>query len=66
MATRRDTIIATVGDLVGELLFYGRKEDDDLPMGAIEDAIRVEEITVDEIAAEFRAELVDGLGDEEA
>lgn len=52
--TRRDLILATVGDLVGELLYYGRREDEDLGRGEIEEAIAAGEITVDEIVSRFR------------
>jgi hypothetical protein len=59
--TRRDHIAATASDLVGEFLYYGRKEDEDLPRGAIQEAIAAGEVTVDEIADLFRRELVEGL-----
>ena len=55
--TRREVIFGTVEDLVGELLYYGRKEDEDLPRGAIEEAIEKKEITVDEIKALFCSSL---------
>ena len=51
----------TVDDLVGDFLYYDRKEDDDLPMGAIEGAIGDGEITIREIAAAFEATLRKGL-----
>ncbi len=62
--TRRDVIMATVSDLVGELLFYGRKEDEDLPQGEIEAAIEAGEVSVDEIVEEFRREMIDGIGED--
>lgn len=60
--SRRDLIFATVSDLVGEFLWDGRKEDEELPRGAIEDAVAAGEVTVDEIVEAFRAGLTeDGL-----
>ena len=50
-----------VSDLVTDLLFYDRKEDEDLPMGAIEEAIKTGEITTAEIVNHFRFELNRGL-----
>lgn len=47
----------TVGDLVVALLNDGRKEDEELPRGAIEDAISAGEVTVGEIADRFLDEL---------
>ena len=49
--------MATVSDLVGGFMYYDRKEDEDLPRGAIEAAIAAGEITTDEIVAEFRRHL---------
>lgn len=55
--TRRDHIAAVTSDLVGELMYYGRKEDEDLPTGAIEAAVATGEVTVDEICELFSREL---------
>jgi hypothetical protein len=57
MKTRRELIMATTKDLISDFLFYDRKEDEDLPSGAIEDAIASGEISVDEIVAVFKEEL---------
>lgn len=57
MSTRRETILANVSNLVAKFLYYDRKEDDDLPRGAIEEAVEQGEITVDEIVATFRDEV---------
>ena len=59
--SRRDIILAATADLAGELLYYGRKEDEDLPSGAIEEAIESGEITAYEIKAQFCSSLDDGL-----
>ena len=57
----RDNILNNVDDLVSDFLYYDRKEDEDLPRGAIEAAIANKEISVDEIAAFFKAKLISGL-----
>ena len=54
---RRNVILNTVYDSVGDLLYYDRKEDEDLPLGAIESAVQNGEITVDEIVAKFKERL---------
>lgn len=61
--TRRDLIIATVRDAVSDLLYYDRKEDADLPRGAIQEAIAAGEISVDEIVGLFRSEVQSGVAD---
>lgn len=54
-------IIGCVEDLVGAFLYYDRKEDEDLPIGAIEKAISDGDISVDEITAQFRKVLESNL-----
>ncbi len=61
MKTRRDRIYATVDDLVSNFLYYDRKEDEDLPRGAIEEAVKNGEISVDDIVGRFRARLRETL-----
>jgi hypothetical protein len=56
--TRRETILATAEDLMSNFLYYDRKEDEDLPRGAIEAALESGEVTVDELLGIFRAALV--------
>lgn len=56
--TRREHIMDTVTDMVTDFFYYDRKEDGDLPRGAIEEAIEAGEITVDEIVQKFREGLV--------
>lgn len=60
--SRREIIFAAVTDLVSDFLYYDRKEDEDLPRDAIEEALEKGEITVEEILDHFAAELCDGLG----
>lgn len=59
--TRRELILATVGDLVGDLLYYSRREDEDLPRGEIEAAVEAGEVTVDEMIDRFREKLEEHL-----
>lgn len=56
--SRRANIAAAVSDLVVSLLYDDRKGDEDLPRGAIQDAIVAGEVTVAEIADLFRRELL--------
>ena len=57
----RTTILNNVNDLVCKFLYYDRKEDEALPVGAIEDAIESETITVDDIVTQFRVVLERGI-----
>ncbi len=59
--SRKQIIQATLADLVSNFLFYDRKEDQDLPRGAIDDAIEQEEITIDEMVSQFRDLLTSGV-----
>jgi hypothetical protein len=54
-------IEATAQDLVADFLYYGRKEDEDLPLGAIQEAISEGEITVEDIIEIFSKELRDKI-----
>lgn len=51
-----------VADLVLDFLTYNRRNDEDLPEGAIEEAIAGGEITVEEIVDTFKKELIKGIG----
>lgn len=57
----KDTILNAVDDLVSDFLYYDRKEDDDLPRGAIQAAIENKEISVEEIVEFFKKKLIYGL-----
>ncbi len=50
-----------VRDLVGSFMYYDRKEDEDLPVGYINEAVKSKEITIDEIVEEFRKSLTASL-----
>lgn len=62
MKTRRENIEATIDDLVGSFLYYDRKEDEELPRGEIEAAVKAGEITVDEIVERFRKGVQETVG----
>jgi hypothetical protein len=59
---RRDVILDTIDDLVTDLLWEGRKEDEELPRGAIEEAIAAGEVTEEELVAKFRNVLCEARG----
>lgn len=59
---RKAVVLDTLSDLVGQFLYYDRKEDEDLPTGAIEKMIDKGQITVDELVEVFKTELTKGLG----
>lgn len=54
MTTRREGILNTIIDLAADFLYYDRKEDEELPVGSIEESIRAGEVTVAEIVSVFR------------
>lgn len=53
----KDIILGMIGNLVADFMYYDRKEDDDLPRGAIEKALASGVLTVDEIVEKFREEM---------
>jgi hypothetical protein len=57
----KQNILFTIDDLVGSFMYYDRKEDPELPVDAIEEAIKDGTISVDEIIDEFASELRRGL-----
>ena len=59
--TRREHIIDCICDVVKDLVYYDRKEDESLPCDSIEDAIDAGEITVEEMVEEFRRNLTDAV-----
>lgn len=50
----KEKIVGHVDDIVSDLLYYDRKEDQEFPPGSIEQFIIDGVITVDEIVAVFR------------
>lgn len=56
-----DVIEDAIQDLVLNLLDFDRREDEDLPRGAIEAAVEADFVTVDEMVEMFRVALTTGL-----
>jgi len=48
-------------DMVTKFLYYDRKEDSDLPVGSIEDAVIKGELTFDEMVSYFKTALYEGI-----
>lgn len=58
---RAKTILCAISDAISDLLYYDRKEDDELPRGLIDLAIHEGDITVDAMVDQFRKQLTEGL-----
>lgn len=54
---QRQHLFNVIDDSVGNLLYYNRKEDEDLPVGVIEKLVADGVVTLDEIVARFRSAL---------
>lgn len=62
--SRRELILDLVEDMGSkELLYYGRRGDEDLPRGEIEEAVKEGEVTVEEIVAIFAKGLRERLNE---
>ena len=61
MKKRNELILGRVEDLVANFLYYDRKEDEDLPRGVIEKAIKKQEITIEEIVNKFKKSIIEGI-----
>ncbi len=57
MKTKKQRVLDIVSDLVGQLMYYDRKEDESLPVGEIEQMVIKGEITSAEIIDCFATEL---------
>lgn len=57
----KNLILGTIGDLVSNFLYYDRKEDEELPKGKIDEAVKNGTITIDEMVEKFRKELTDNI-----
>jgi hypothetical protein len=60
----KELIEDTVSDLVSGFLYYDRKEDEELPRGAIQEAIKKGIITKQDIIEKFKEELNKGLSEQ--
>ncbi len=54
---------AAVQDMVADLLYYGRKEDEDLKPGEIEEALQLGTISSDNVVSWFRDEFTSRLSE---
>jgi hypothetical protein len=59
--TRREHIEVNLDDMITDLFYYDRKEDETLPVGAIEEAVKAGEITEAEIVERVSARLREAL-----
>lgn len=57
----RYLISCRIKDLISDFLYYDRKGDEELPVGAIEQSINDGNITIDSIVELFRFELEKNL-----
>lgn len=55
--TKLDTLSAIIADMVSNLMYYNRKEDEDFPVGQLENMIEDGQVSIDEIVDCFRANL---------
>ncbi len=53
----KQDIYNIIEDLVSSFLYYDRKEDEDVRVGVIEEMVRENKITVDEMVDLFKSEL---------
>lgn len=54
-------ILGTIKDFISDFLWYDRKEDEELPRGTIEKAVKDGVVTKEEIVDVFREELFEHL-----
>lgn len=53
----KELILATISDLCSNFLYYDRKDDEDLTMEQLNEAVASGEITIDEMVDAFRRHL---------
>ena len=56
---KKELILDTISDIIAKFLWYDRKEDEELPRGEIEKAIKDGLITIEEICEKFKKELIE-------
>lgn len=61
MKTRAETVLTTAEDMMSKFLCYDRKEDDQLPVGEIEEAIRSGEVSIEQILDVVRRSLLSAV-----
>lgn len=57
MTDRSRRILDMVEDLVSDFLYYDRKNDEDLPLESMEQAMELDEVTADQVIERFAVEL---------
>jgi hypothetical protein len=55
----KNLILDTVDDLVTDFLYYDRKDDDELTLEMLENAIEDKIITIEDVVKKFREVLID-------
>lgn len=60
---KREKLAAVIHDLVSNLMYYNRKEDEDLPVHAIENMVEDGQVSIDEIVECFRYHLTQRMQD---
>lgn len=60
-ASIKARIVDSVDDLISDFLYYDRKEDEELPVNAIEESIKRGDITIKEIVAKFEKVITNAL-----
>ncbi|MEA1848985.1 hypothetical protein U9K52_08695 [Chryseobacterium sp. MHB01] len=55
----KEVILNTIDDLCSDFLYYDRKEDEELNMEQLNEAVKKGEITIDEMVEKFRRNLED-------
>lgn len=61
MKSKKVVLFATLEDLVAELLYYDRKEDEDLSVSDVQTLFKSGEVTIDEVTDWFQLQLTKGL-----
>lgn len=61
--TIKELILATIDDSISDFLYYDRKNDEELPRGAIQKAIADGGITIEEIIEQFKTSIINALKD---
>ena len=60
MNEKEHLIFDCIDELVSDFLYYDRRNDEDLPLGSIQDSIGVD-LTIEDIVNRFRLKLNEGL-----
>lgn len=61
MKSKKVVFFATIEDLVAELLYYDRKEDEELSVSDVQTLFKSGEVNIDEVADWFKLQLNKGL-----